>query len=187
MTHLPEANPALFAKEIIKAALEYRTMPEAPDEEFYRNPSACFVSIKKEGELRGCIGTLEPAEADLGLEITRNAQSAAFGDPRFPAVVAEELDRLRFSVDVLSVPQGVAGPEALDCSQYGVIVSCEYRRGVLLPALEGVESVENQLSIACQKAGISPSEEFAIERFTVSRFDEDWKPGDEPGGGSCST
>jgi len=186
MNLLPENNPALYAKAIVQAALEYTTLPEPPDEEFYRQRSACFVSIKKDGELRGCIGTLEPAEPDLGHEIMRNAQSAAFGDPRFPAVVAEEFARLRFSVDVLSVPEGVEGPESLDCSMYGVIVSCEYRRGVLLPALEGVETVEHQLDIACQKAGISPAEDFAIERFTVSRFDEEWKPGDMPGGGSCA-
>jgi len=186
MTLLPEANPALFAKEIIRASLAYKTVPEPPDEDYYRQPSACFVSIKKDGELRGCIGTLEPAEADLGHEIIRNAQSAAFGDPRFPAVVPDEFGHLRFSVDVLSVPEDVPGPEALDCRCYGVIVSCEYRRGVLLPDLEGVETVELQLGIACQKAGISPSEEFAVQRFTVTRFGEDWKPGDEPGGGNCA-
>lgn len=186
MKILPESNPALFAKEIIRVSLEYSTIPDPPDEEFYRQPSACFVSIKKDGELRGCIGTLEPAEADLGHEIIRNALSAASGDPRFPAVIADEFDHLRLSVDVLSVPEDVPGPDALDCSRYGVIVSCEYRRGVLLPDLEGVKTVENQLDIACQKAGISPSEEFAIQRFTVSRFSEDWKPGDEPGGGVCS-
>ena len=186
MSLLPEANPALFAKEIILAALEYKALPEPPDEEFYRQRSACFVSLKKDGELRGCIGTLEPAEANLGQEIIRNAQSAAFGDPRFPAVVADEFKRLRFSVDVLSVPEEIPGPEALDCSCYGVIVSCEYRRGVLLPDLEGVDSVEQQIGIACQKAGINPAEGFVIQRFTVSRFDEDWKPGDEPGGGSCA-
>lgn len=185
MTSTPRTNPAIFAREVIKAALEYRTLPDPPEEDFYRQKSACFVSIKKDGELRGCIGTLEPAEADLGQEIIRNAQSAAFGDPRFPAVVAGEFDHLRFSVDVLSAPEGIPGPEALDCSRYGVIVSCEYRRGVLLPDLEGVESVDQQLGIACQKAGISPAEEFAIQRFTVSRYDEDWRPGDEPGGGSC--
>ena len=186
MTSVPQTNPAVFARDVIRAALEYRTLPDPPDEEFYRQRSACFVSIKKNGDLRGCIGTLEPAEADLGQEIIRNAQSAAFGDPRFPAIVADEFDHLRFSVDVLSAPEGVSGPEALDCILYGVIVSCEYRRGVLLPDLEGVESVEHQLDIACQKAGISAYEEFAIQRFTVSRYDEDWEPGDEPGGGSSA-
>ncbi len=175
----------MFAKAVIRTALEYKALPEPPDDEFYRQHASCFVSIKKEGKLRGCIGTLEPAEADLGQEIIRNAQSAAFGDPRFPAVIADEFDNLAFSVDVLSSPQKVGSSDDLDCKRYGVIVSCEYRRGVLLPDLEGVDSVEHQLGIACQKAGIDPSEEFEVQRFTVSRFSEEWKPGDEPEGGGC--
>ena len=162
-----------------------KRLPEPPEEEFYRQAAACFVSIKKDGMLRGCIGTLEPSEPDLGHEIIRNAQSAAFGDPRFPAVTADEYDQLSFSVDVLGAPEAVESRQELDCKQYGVIVSCDYRRGVLLPDLEGVEDVEQQLGIACQKAGIDASDEFAVQRFTVSRFGEDWKPGDEPDDGSC--
>ena len=180
MTLLPETNPAIFAKQIVKAALGYEALPDPPDEEFYRQRAACFVSIKTDGELRGCIGTLEPAEKDLGHEIVRNAQSAAFADPRFPPVMQPEFGRLHFSVDVLSVPEGVSSAAQLDCKRYGVIVVCDYRRGVLLPDLEGVESVEHQLSIACQKAGIEPSEEFSVQRFRVTRFGEDWRPGEEP-------
>ncbi|MBK5224989.1 MAG: AmmeMemoRadiSam system protein A [Thermoleophilia bacterium] len=183
MTILPDTNPAHFARDVIKAALEYITLPDPPDEEFYRQQAACFVSIKKDGNLRGCIGTLEPAEKDLGQEILRNAQSAAFGDPRFPGVTAEEFDHLNFSVDVLSKPEEVDSAGELDCKRYGVIVSCEYRRGVLLPDLEGVDSIEHQLGIACQKAGIDPKDKFAIQRFTVSRFDEGWQPGVDPAGG----
>ncbi len=180
-SHSPRTNPAVFAREVIKAALEYRTLPEPPAEEFYQGKAACFVSIKKGGDLRGCIGTLEPAEQDLGHEIVRNAQSAAFGDPRFPAVIIEELDHLHFSVDVLSAAEPVGSHEELDCKRYGVIVGCDYRRGVLLPDLEGVESVEHQLAIACQKAGIDSREQFSTSRFTVDRYDEDWLP--EPAGG----
>ncbi len=169
----PAINPAVFARDVIKAALEYRSLPAPPDEPFYRRRAACFVSIKKDGELRGCIGTLEPAEADLGREIIRNAQSAAFGDPRFNAVAAGEFPRLFFSVDVLSAPEQVAGMHELDCRVYGVIVGCDYRRGVLLPDLDGVETVEEQLAIACQKAGIAPHEEFEVQRFSVDRFGDD--------------
>lgn len=176
MTVMPKTNPAHFAREVVKAALEYRHLPDPPDEEFYRQRAACFVSIKMRGELRGCIGTLEPAEENLGLELVRNAQSAAFGDPRFNAVSRGELDALKFSVDVLSLPEAVDSPEQLDCKRYGVIVSCDYRRGVLLPDLEGVDSVSHQVGIACQKAGISPEEDFSMERFKVMRFDEDWQP-----------
>jgi AmmeMemoRadiSam system protein A len=172
----PETNPALYAREVVKAALEFRQLPEPPNEEFYRQQAACFVSIKKDGELRGCIGTLEPAEADLAHEIERNAQSAAFGDPRFAALTAEEFSHLSFSVDVLGVPEVVDSIDDLDCKLHGVIVGCDYRRGVLLPDLDGVDSVEHQLSIACRKAGISPDEEFTRLRFTVDRYDEGWQP-----------
>lgn len=174
MTMNPKTNPALFARQVIQAALEHQAMPQPPGEEYYRQKSACFVSIKKNGELRGCIGTLEPAESDLGLEIIRNAQSAAFGDPRFPAVAIDEFPQLKFSIDVLGEPEEVESRDQLDPKKYGVIVSCDFRRGVLLPDLEGVGSVEYQLAIACQKAGITPDEEFAIQRFTVTRFHEDW-------------
>ncbi len=169
----PLTNPADFARAVIEAAARHEHLPEPPDEAFYGRRAACFVSIKKGGQLRGCIGTLEPTEPDLGREIVRNAQSAAFADPRFPAVMEAELLELSVSVDVLGEPETVLTCEGQDCREHGVIVSCDYRRGVLLPDLEGVDSVEQQLDIACQKAGISPDEDFQIQRFTVSRFHED--------------
>lgn len=168
----PKHNPAAFARTVVTAALNFEHLPEPPDEDFYRQGAACFVSIKKEGQLRGCIGTLEPGEADLGHEIVHNAQSAAFGDPRFPAVTVDELPGLAFSVDVLSPAERVERREHLDCRQYGVIVSCGFRRGVLLPDLEGVDSAEDQIAIACQKAGIELHEEYEMHRFTVTRYDE---------------
>ena len=176
----PQVNPALFARQIVKAALAYRRMPDPPPEDFYSRQAACFVSIKKNGELRGCMGTLDPVERDLAHEIVRNAQAAAFSDPRFPPLVLGELPALKFSVDVLSSPEQVDSHEQLDCKKYGVIVGCDYRRGVLLPDLDGVESVEHQLEIACQKAGISAGEEFQAHRFTVDRYGEDWQPGQPP-------
>lgn len=166
----PQNNPAVYAREVIEAMVNGGRVPDPPDEGFYRRRAACFVSIKKNGELRGCIGTLDPLEEDLGREIIHNASSAAFGDPRFPAVTVEELPQLAYSVDVLSVPEGVQRPDDLDCRKYGVIVSCDYRRGVLLPDLEGVDSVEHQLSIACMKAGIASHEQFQVERFMVDRY-----------------
>lgn len=176
MTLKPQTSPALLAKEAVMAMLEGQPVPEPPDEEFYKQPAASFVSIKKEGELRGCIGTLEPSEPDLGREIIRNARSAAFSDPRFPPVAIDELPQLTFSVDVLSTPEKVCALHELDCELYGVIVSCDYRRGVLLPNLDGVESVDHQLAIACQKGGIAPHEGFEVHRFTVDRYGEEWKP-----------
>jgi AmmeMemoRadiSam system protein A len=129
------------------------------------------VSLKKGGQLRGCIGTLEPAEADLGAEIARNARSAAFDDPRFSAVREDELAALTCSVDVLS-PSEPCTLKDLDPRVYGVIVASGYRRGVLLPDLEGIDTPGQQVGVALQKAGIRPDEDFSIRRFTVTRFRE---------------
>lgn len=130
-----------------------------------------FVSLKKFGALRGCIGTIAPTTNSVGEEIIRNAIEAAFKDPRFPAVNEVELDDIDISVDVLmdSVP---ATKEELNPKKYGVIVSKGYKRGLLLPELEGVDTIEDQLSIACDKAGIDSEEDYKIEKFEVIRYKE---------------
>jgi AmmeMemoRadiSam system protein A len=145
--------------------------PSPPDRPLYARRAACFVCIKRSGELRGCIGTLAPAEGDLGAEIARNAHGAAFGDPRFPLVAEDELDLLSFSVDVLS-PSEPCSFDELDPRRYGVIVSSGLRRGVLLPDLDGVDSARRQVAIALQKAGVAPGEPYRLERFTVTRYRE---------------
>jgi AmmeMemoRadiSam system protein A len=172
MNNEPQTNPAEYARTVVEAMMKNLPVPDPPDEDFYRQLAACFVSIKMDGQLRGCIGTLAPVEPNLGHELIRNARSAAFGDPRFPATRLDELPSLIFSVDVLSPSEAVTHSSELDCETYGVIVSCDYRRGVLLPDLEGVVTVEEQLSIACQKAGIASHEQFQVERFTVDRYRE---------------
>ena len=129
-----------------------------------------FVCIKKHGELRGCIGTFAPAEACVGSEIITNAISSATKDPRFPSVRKEELDELDYSVDVLSCPERIGNVTELDPKKYGVIVSAGYRRGLLLPDLEGVDTVEEQLRIAKMKAGIAFDEKVEIYRFEVKRY-----------------
>jgi AmmeMemoRadiSam system protein A len=148
-----------------------RAVPPAPDEGLYVRGAACFVTLKKHGELRGCIGTLEPAESSLGEEIARNAYSSALRDPRFPPVHEDELDALTVSVDVLA-PSESCTVDELDPVRYGVIVRAGFRRGVLLPALEGVDTVAAQVGIALQKAGIPADEPFEVERFTVTRYRE---------------
>jgi AmmeMemoRadiSam system protein A len=129
-----------------------------------------FVCIKKHGELRGCIGTFQPACDSVGAESIANAISAATKDPRFPPVTEDELSDLTYSVDVLSCPERVSGLNDLDPKKYGVIVVSGFRRGLLLPDLEGVTSVEEQLRIVKMKAGILPGEEVEIFRFTVDRY-----------------
>ncbi len=130
-----------------------------------------FVSLKKEGQLRGCIGTIFPTTDCVASEIIRNSIAAATEDPRFIPVRHEELKQLKISVDVLMTPT-IANIEELDPKRYGVIVSKGMRKGVLLPNLEGVESVEDQIAIACQKAGINPDGDFYIEKFEVIRYKE---------------
>ncbi len=132
--------------------------------------AACFVSLHRRGELRGCIGTVQPTMACLGSEIIRNAVSACSEDPRFDPVGADELSDLEISVDILGESEVVSGPEELDPRKYGVIVTSGYRRGLLLPDLEGVDTVRSQLAIACRKGGIDPGESFEIRRFTVTRY-----------------
>jgi AmmeMemoRadiSam system protein A len=132
--------------------------------------SGVFVCIKNSGRLRGCIGTFMPCCGNIAEETIRNAISAASGDPRFPAVSETELSDLEFTVDVLSPPEKVEEISTLDHKKYGVIVSNGPRRGLLLPNLEGVDSVEEQLRITRMKAGISEDEPAEIFRFEVQRY-----------------
>jgi len=164
-------GPADYARACVEAFVGGRPAPPPPADDFYDRVAACFCSLKKSGELRGCIGTLAPAEPSLGDEIARNAYAAAFHDPRFSPVSEPELASLSYSVDVLSPCEPCAADD-LDPRRYGVIVAVGARRGVLLPDLPGVDTVDRQLAIALQKAGITPGEAFSIERFTVSRFGE---------------
>lgn len=176
-------NPyAALARHVLEEYLETGEMPDASllpgaDEAAFREKKACFVSLKTlDGTLRGCIGTIEPACGDLAHEIAENARAAATRDPRFPHVTREELDRLVLSVDVLSTPEPVTSLRELDPGRYGVIVSKGRLRGVLLPDLPGISTVDEQLDVAMHKAGITNPEHVQVSRFTVSRYDE--KQGD---------
>lgn len=129
-----------------------------------------FVSIKKNKELRGCIGTFMPSFENVAEETIRNAVSAASQDPRFEPVKEDELPDLVYSVDVLSAPEKVEDISELDSKKYGVIVSKGQRKGLLLPDLEGVDTVDDQLRIAKMKAGIMTNEKVDIFRFKVNRY-----------------
>ena len=166
-----------LARETVRRLLNDENLPENGDEviasDLWREKKACFVSIKrKNGELRGCIGTLSPIHETLDQEIIANAVSSSTRDPRFPPMSKNELDDVTFSVDVLSEPESAKISE-LNPKIYGVIVSKNYRRGVLLPDLEGVDSVEQQVSIAAMKAGIYDLDDVKLERFTVERYKEE--------------
>ncbi|HBW37779.1 AmmeMemoRadiSam system protein A [Desulfosporosinus sp. BICA1-9] len=132
----------------------------------------CFVTLKQGGHLRGCIGTTEPWQENLALEIQHNALAAGTQDPRFPPVQTDELDTLSFTVDVLDELEKIAGPEELDPWRYGVVVRQRGRSGLLLPHLEGVDTVSDQISIAKQKAGIPVGDPVELWRFEVKRHYE---------------
>ena len=147
--------------------------PDAPSD-LLDARAACFVTIKtRNGDLRGCIGTIEPAKDTLAEELITNAVNSATRDPRFPPVRADELPNLKYSVDVLSAPEP-AQLEDLDSNQFGVIVEEEdgLKKGLLLPRLEGVDSVTKQIEIASRKAGIAPGTPVKLFRFRADRYSE---------------
>ncbi len=144
-------------------------LPEDLPAEMITKKAGAFVSIHKEGRLRGCIGTILPTTGCVAVEIIQNAISASTRDNRFNPISPEELPFLEINVDVLSEPEDIDGPEDLDVKRYGVIVSSGNRRGLLLPDLDGVDSVEQQISIARQKGGIGAGEAVKLQRFEVVR------------------
>ena len=132
--------------------------------------SGVFVSLKVGGLLRGCIGTYEPATANVAEEVITNAISSATRDPRFPPVTPDELSDLEYSVDVLTHPEPVKSEAGLDPKRYGIIVESGKRKGLLLPNLEGVDTVVRQIEICRSKAGISSHEPVKLYRFRVKRY-----------------
>jgi len=143
--------------------------PAGLPSELLNNRAGVFVSIKKDGNLRGCIGTTAPTENSIAEEIIANGISAASRDPRFDPIKEDEFDSLTYSVDVLSPAEPIKGKEELDVHRYGVIVKHGGRSGLLLPALDGVDTVEEQIAIALKKAGINNKEPYTLERFEVIR------------------
>jgi len=159
----------LSLETYIRTGRRLTVLPEGLPEELTGQAAGAFVSLHLHGQLRGCIGTIAPVTPSVAEEIVRNAVSAGTEDPRFAPVRAAELDMLEYKVDVLGVAEPISSPAELDSKRYGVIVTCGRRRGLLLPDLDGVDTAEQQISIACQKAGISPVEPYKLERFEVVR------------------
>ncbi len=156
-------------EEYVKTGSVFEPDRSSLPDEMISKRSGAFVSIHKNGQLRGCIGTFLPIQDNLANEIIGNAISASTRDPRFSPITADELDSLEINVDVLSTPEDIDSPDQLDVKRYGVIVSNGGRRGLLLPDLEGVDTIEDQISIAMQKAGIYPGEQIKLQRFEVVR------------------
>ena len=172
---MTESHPLVeLARRTIESYVRHRTRIEPPEEltaEMKRQAGA-FVTIHCHGKLRGCIGTIQPTYDNLADEVIHNAISAATRDPRFSPVRPRELEGLDVKVDVLSTPEPVDGLEELDARRYGVIVQStrDWRRGLLLPDLEGVDTVEEQIRICRLKAGIGSDEPVELLRFQVDRY-----------------
>ncbi|MGI8838535.1 MAG: AmmeMemoRadiSam system protein A [Pyrinomonadaceae bacterium] len=174
---LEENLPALArrAVETFTRTGKQISVPKNPPAEILGARAACFVSIKtRAGDLRGCIGTIEPVKETLGEELVVNAISAATRDPRFVPVTEDELANLKYSVDILAAPEPATFAD-LDPAVYGVIVEDESGkfRGLLLPDIAGVDSAEQQVNIAARKAGIPPGAPLKLSRFRVDRFREE--------------
>ncbi|QQK08876.1 AmmeMemoRadiSam system protein A [Miniphocaeibacter halophilus] len=144
-------------------------LPTNLPEEMTNTKAGVFVTIYKHGQLRGCIGTIEPVKDSVAEEILENAISSGTRDPRFPRVEESELNELVYSVDVLGEAEPISSLDELDTSKYGLIVTSGVKRGLLLPNIEGVDTPEEQLKIVRRKAGIYPHDKQTLERFKVVR------------------
>jgi AmmeMemoRadiSam system protein A len=167
-------DPISVARIALKNYLEKGSVGELPIKlpPEYPSKAGVFVSLKIKGNLRGCIGTIQPTRDNLVEEIANNAVNAAMHDPRFPPLRHEEFPRLSISVDVLGQLEELKDETGLDPKKYGVLVRSGSRSGLLLPDLKGVDTVEEQLAIVRQKAGISSGEQIKLYRFIVTRYGE---------------
>jgi len=161
-----------LARDTIHYYIKNGKKPEMPEnlaEDMYIKQSGVFVSIKREGMLRGCIGTMIPTKSSIAEEIIDNAIEAATNDDRFSEIGEVEFDDLEINVDILSALQKIKSVDELDINRYGIVVSNDSKTGLLLPNIDGVKDVNHQVAIALEKAGIKDKEEYSIHRFMVER------------------
>jgi AmmeMemoRadiSam system protein A len=170
--------PQQLARLAVEAFISRRIVIDPPESRqgVLAQRAGTFVTLRTlDGSLRGCMGTIEPGQSNVAEEIIQNAISAATRDPRFPPILTRELTELTYSVDVLSTPGPARGPEDLDPAVYGVIIETldGRHRGLLLPGIDGIASVEDQWRAVHSKAWIEPGTPVRVERFTVTRFGKD--------------
>lgn len=165
-----------LARQVVETFVQTGQPPDLPVEglsNFRQQQAGVFVTLKtRDGQLRGCIGTIAPVYSNILEETLQNAISAASRDPRFRPVQPQELKELAYSVSVLHPPEQIFTTEALDPRKYGVIVASHGRRGLLLPDLEGINTVNEQVQHAMYKGGISPTERVELYRFQVDKYEE---------------
>jgi len=169
----PQSEHARLARRVVESHVRGEDTSDVGEvtDELRRKRAGVFVCLKKDGELRGCIGTIEPVSPSIAEEIRGNAINSATRDPRFLPVSTDELDRLTYSVDVLGEPEEIPDMSYLDPKDYGVIVRSGPRSGLLLPDLEGVDTAADQVRIAMMKAGIKSGEPVTLQRFKVTRHE----------------
>ena len=169
-----------LAKDSINNYLKERKvlgLPKGVPRELLDKKAGVFVTLydvsEEKKELRGCIGTFLPAQDNIAEEIIHNAISAAFSDPRFLPLSSVELPKIKIEVSILSTPEKIKSKDKLDPKKYGVIISTsDGRRGLLLPGIEGVDTVDQQLMIVSQKGGIDiKADQIQLERFTVDKYE----------------
>ena len=172
-------NEKKFVTDLARRAVEEYIVsgkePEIEEEKLpdvLKKKAGVFVTLKKNDNLRGCMGTFRPVQKNAAYEIISNAMTAAENDPRFPEVEKEELNEIQISVDILSEPEQVRDKSELDPKKYGILVKGGHQTGLLLPDLEGIDTVEKQLKVAKRKAGLREDAKIEIYRFTVSRYEE---------------
>ena len=161
-----------LARASVESWVKYHVELDVPDDlpsDMLSRSAGTFVSIHKLGQLRGCIGTIAATQDNIAKEIIQNGISACSRDPRFDPITEDELKFLDISVDVLGDTEDIDSPDKLDVKRYGVIVSHGYKRGLLLPNLDGVDTIEQQIDIARQKGGIREDEPYTLQRFEVVR------------------
>ena len=170
---MPSHPLVTLATRSVKHHLEKSQILPCPDPlpEEMKIQAGTFVSIKKNRLLRGCIGTIQPQYANLAEEIIQNAIKAASEDPRFPPIEKKELQELTISVDVLNPPEKIKRFQFLNVKRYGLIVRNKSRQGLLLPNLENIRTVDQQLKVCLKKGGIKNTDSYEMFRFEVKRFE----------------
>ena len=161
-----------LARKTIETYIREDKIIDPPKEltEEMKGKAGVFVSLHRQGQLRGCIGTFAPTTENVALEVIRNAIESSTRDPRFPPMTEAELTGLEISVDVLTDPEPVPSKKELDPKCYGCIVKAGWRRGLLLPDLPGVDTADDQIAICRRKAGIGDKEPVELFRFKVKRY-----------------
>lgn len=166
-----------LAREVVETFVntgQAANPPETGLDAFRGQQAGVFVTLKtRDGQLRGCIGTIAPVTPNVLIETVQNAVSASSRDPRFKPVQPQELKDLKYEVSVLHPPEQIFTTEALDPRKYGVIVASRGRRGLLLPDLEGINTVDEQVRHAMYKGGIFPTETIELYRFQVDKYEEE--------------